>query len=469
MRSWTKRVVAAGLVSGLVSGLALATGAAAQPARRAPPARPAAASPAFKLPPIEQLTLENGMKVALLRDSSSPVVAIQVWYRAGSKDEPRDRRGSAHMFEHMMFRGTERVRPEGHARFIASLGGEYNAQTTEDATFYKDLVPSAYLDFVVGLEAERMRHLLFRDEVIATEREVVKEEIRRQLGDPVVRGLLRFLAIAYRQHPYGWTAAGTIEDLDRTTAADLRGFYDAYYQPSNALLVVVGDTTLAEVRAAAEKHFGSIPGAPPPPRPARVAVEPPQTELRRQVLEPSQIGIVYTGYQLPPGGHADIPALQVASVLLGAGESARLRQRIRAVDPARKRPLGIDAAVPFLVREDPGVFLTIGVYREAEDGEAVEAAMLDEVSRLAKKPPAVDEVRRAKQQILASFVFGMDSPVGLAEQLGQAWILTGDPGSLAGELDAIDKVTPADVARVAATHLVPARATVVVVPPVSAP
>ena len=461
MRSWMTRAA-------LAATLGLATSAVAQPARPTRAARPAPA-PVFKLPPIEQLTLENGMKVVLLRDTSSPVVAIQVWYHAGSKDEPRDRRGSAHMFEHMMFRGTAHVRPEGHARFIASLGGEYNAQTTEDATFYKDVVPSAYLDFVVGLEAERMRNLLFRDDMIATEREVVKEEIRRQQGDPVVRGLLRFLAIAFQKHPYAWTAGGDLDDLDRTTTADLQAFYQTYYQPSNALLVVVGDTTLAAVRAAAEQHFGPIPGTPPPPRPAAASPEPAQTEQRRETLEPSQIGLVFAGFKLPPGNHPDLPALQVASVILGAGESARLRQRIRAVDPVRKHPLGLDAAVPFLVREDPGLFLTLGVFRDPADAGAVEAALFDELAKLAGKPPAADEVRRARAQILSSFVFGMDNPAGLAEQLGQAWILTGDPGSLAGELDAIDKVTPADVARVAATYLVPAKATVVVVPPVSAP
>ena len=456
MRSWMIRAA-------VVTSLGLAATASAQPAR------PAAAPTSFELPPIEQRTLENGMKVALLRDPSSPVVAVQLWYRAGSKDEPRDRRGSAHMFEHMMFRGTARVRPEGHARFLASLGGEYNAQTTEDATFYKNVAPAAHLDFVVGLEAERMRNLIFRDAMIATEREVVKEEIRRQEGDPVVRGLLRFLGVAFQKHPYAWTAGGVIEDLDRVTAADLQAFYQTYYQPSNALLVVVGDATMAAVQAAAEKHFGNLPGTAPPPRPAQASPEPPQTEQRREVLEASQIGLVFAGFKLPEGRHADVPALQVASVILGAGESARLRQRIRAVDPARKRPLGLDAAVPFLVREDPGLLLTIGVFREADAAAGVEAALFDELARLGKKAPGVDEVKRAKAQILAAFVFGMDSPAGLAEQIGQAWILTGDPGSLAGELAAIDKVTPADVARVARTYLVPARATVVVVPPVTAP
>ena len=187
------------------------------------------------------------------------------------------------------------------------------------------------------------------------------------------------------------------------------------------------------------------------------------------MLEPDQLGLVFAGFKLPPGNHADLPALQVASVLLGAGESARLRQRIRALDPATKQPLGLDAAVPFLVREHPGLFLTIGVFRDAAAAGPIEAALFDELAKLGKKPPAAAEVSRAKAQILSSFVFGMDNPAGLAEQLGQAWILTGDPATLAGELDAIDRVTAADVARVASTYLVPAKATVVVVPPVSAP
>ncbi len=461
MRPWMTRAAVAAC-------LAVALPAAAQPAR-APAAAPASKASALTLPAIEQFQLENGLKVTLLRDPTSATVAVQVWYRAGSKDEARDRRGTAHMFEHLLFRGSRKVRPEGHARFIASLGGEYGAQTTEDASFYKNVVPAAYLDFVVGLEAERMRNLVFRDEAIAAERDGIKDELRGQLTDPIVTGLLRFLEVAYRKHPYAWTAGGDLDDLDRITSADLQAFYQSYYQPNNALMVVVGNATVAQVRTAAEKHFGAIPAAAAPTRPAQASAEPPQTEQRREVLDPGPIGLVFAGFKLPPGRHADVAALQVAGVILGGGESARLRQRLRAVDPARKQPLGIDAAVPFLVREDPGLLLTIGVFREADAAAAVEAAMFDELGKLARKPPTADEVNRAKQQLLASFVFGMDKPAGLAEQLGQAWILTGDPATLSAELSALDQVTPADIARVASTYLVAARATVAVVPPVSAP
>ena len=230
----------------------------------------AAPKPAIaQLPKIERFTLSNGLQVAFLAIDSSPVVAVQVWYHAGSKDEPRDRRGSAHMFEHMMFKGTEHVRAEAHAQFINGIGGYVNAQTDEDATHYINTLPSAYLDFAIRLEAERMRNLLFRKEMIATEREVVKEEIRQQENSPITKGFLRFLAIAFTKHPYAWTAGGNLKDLDATTPADLKTFYDHYYQPNNAMLVVVGKATLDQVKASAEKYFGAIEKAAPPPRRSR--------------------------------------------------------------------------------------------------------------------------------------------------------------------------------------------------------
>jgi zinc protease len=457
--------------------LGAATGAASQPAGRpAPKPAPAKATPAkpaskgsLALPAIERFKLENGLEVAFLRHDAAPVVAVEVWYRAGAKDEPRTRRGSAHMFEHMMFKGTQRVRPEEHARFVAGVGGTYNAHTSEDATAYVQVVPSTYLDFVLQLEAERMRSLLFRDDMIATEREVVKEEIRQTENDPIAKGLLRFLDIAYTKHPYAWTAGGTIADLDATTATDLKTFYDAYYQPGNALLVVVGAVTLDEVKELAEKHFGKIPAAPAPPRPAEQTPEPDQTAKRREVVEAGRIGIVFAGWKIPEAKAQDVYALQLLSIVMGGGESARLRQRIKAIDPKTKAPLGVEAAAPILVREHPGLFLALGVYRDRAQGDAVEAALFDEIAKLAKKPVTAAELRKAKNIVQSAFVFGLDSPLGIAEQVGQSWILTGDPTQWVRDLDALEKVTPADLARVARTYLKPERATVVVVPPMGAP
>ncbi len=457
----------------LAGTVALAT---AQPARPAPPPR-GPVSPVDlparptgpKLPALETFTLENGLKGVFLRHDAAPVVAIEIWYHVGSKDEPRDKRGSAHMFEHIMFKGTKRMRSEEHARFVNGVGGTVNAHTSEDATAFLQIVPSDYLDFVFQLEAERMRNLIFHGPTIDTEREVVKEEIRQQENDPVSVGLLRFLAIAYSKHPYAWTAGGTKADLDRTKPADLKSFYDTYYQPGNALVVVVGQSTLADVKAAAEKHFGAIPSGPPPPRPAEAAPEPPQTAKRREVVEAGRIGIVFAGWKIPEAKADDIYALQVLSVVMGGGESARLRQRIKNPDPKTRMEIGVEAATPILVREHPGLFLAIGVYRDPKGGDAVEAAILDEMAKAASKPPTGDELRKAKNQILAGFVFGLDSPIGLAEQIGQSWILTGDPTQWVRDLAAFEKITSADLARVAKTYLTPERATIVVVPPMEAP
>lgn len=418
-----------------------------------------------QLPQIETFELANGLKVAYLGLDTAPVVAVQVWYRAGSKDEPRNRRGSAHMFEHMMFKGTARVRAEAHAQMLNGLGGYVNAQTDEDATHYINILPSDYLDFAMRLEAERMRNLLFRPEMIAVEREVVKEEIRQQENIPAIKGVLRFLEVAYTKHPYAWTAGGHIKDLDATTPADLKTFYDQYYQPNNAMLVVVGKVTLDQVKASAEKHFGKLAKAPAPPRPADAAPEPVQTSQRKETVEPGQIGLTLVGWHIPAARDKDVYALQVASIILGAGESSRLKVRFKRKDPKLGKPLALDAGIEALVREHPGMIVAIAGYLDKTHIEPVEAALLDEIGKLGKKGPTADELRKAKNQVQSGFVFSLEQAQGLAEAIGRSWILTGDPTSFLRDVDEIEKVTAADVRRVVSKYFTPDKATIVVIPP----
>lgn len=431
----------------------------------AQPKAPDTKTDTVKLPSIETFTLPNGLQVAVLPTDNAPVVAVQVWYRAGSKDEARDRRGSAHMFEHMLFKGTQHVRAEAHAQFLNGLGGYVNATTDEDATHYINTLPSDYLDFVIKLEAERMRKLLFRKEMIDTEREVVKEEIRQQENSPIAKGFLRFLEIAFTKHPYAWTAGGALKDLDATTLEDLKKFYDSYYQPGNALLVVVGKTTVDEVKKSAEKWFGSIPKAAEPPRPAKTAEEPKQTAKRREVVEAGQIGLALVGYHLPPAKDKDIYALQVASIILGAGESSRLKMRLKTADPKTKKVLALDGGMEALVREDPGMTIALGVFLDPAAGDAIEAAIADEVAKLGKAGPKADELRKAKNQVQAGFVFSLENAQGLAEAMGRSWIHTGTPGSFIKDVDLIEKVTAADVKRVVTQYMNPDNATTVIIPP----
>jgi zinc protease len=445
----------------VVAALAVAHPTLAAPTP--PPTSPAAAI--AKLPDVETFTLPNGLQVAFMHTDAAPVVAVQVWYHAGSKDEPRDRRGSAHMFEHMMFKGTEHVPPEAHAQFLNGLGGYVNAQTEEDATHYINTLPAASLDFAIELEAERMRHLLFRPEMIAGEREVVKEEIRQQENSPIAKGFLKFLSIAYTKHPYAWTAAGTIADLDATTPEDLKKFYDAYYQPNNAMLVVVGKVSLEQVKASADKWFGAIPRGKEPPRPSATEVEPEQTTKRHEVVEPSQIGITLIGWHVPPAKHADIYALQLTSLMLGNGESSRLKLRLKSIDPKTKRPLALEAGMEAIVREDPGLVVALGAYLDPAAQDPVEAAIFDEIAKLGAAGPKADELRKAKNQVQSGFVFSLENAQGLAEAIGRSWIQTGDAKKFLHDVDQFEKVTAADVQRVIKQYLTPDRATVVVIPP----
>jgi zinc protease len=438
---------------------------AAPAVRPAAPAAKPAQSATGKLPAITTFTLANGLQVAFLRIDSAPVAAVQVWYHAGSKDEPRDRRGSAHMFEHIMFKGTAHVRPEAHAQFLNGLGGYVNAATDEDATHYIDTLPSAHLDFALQLEAERMRNLLFRKEVIATEKEVVKEEIRQQENSPITRGFLRFLSIAFTKHPYAWTAGGNLTDLDATTPEDLQKFYDAYYQPSNALLVVVGKATEAEVRTSVDKWFGGLPRGAEPPRPAATSAEPAQTARRREVVEAGQIGLCLVGFHIPPARHEDIYALQLASLILGSGESSRLKLRLKAENPKTKHALAVDGGVEAVIREDPGLLIALAAYLDPAAADAIETAIADEIAKLAAKGPTKDELRKAKNQVQSGFVFSLEDASGLADQIGRSWILTGDPRRFLRDVDALEQVTAADIQRVIKSYLSPDRATVVVIPP----
>lgn len=415
---------------------------------------------------VETFELSNGLKVAFLRTESPPVVAVEVWYRAGSKDEPSDRRGSAHMFEHMMFKGTQRVRPEAHAQELARLGGYVNAHTDEDATSYINVLPADYLDFAMELEAERMRNLLFRKPTIETEKAVVKEEIRQLENAPIAKGFLRFLAIAYTKHPYAWTAGGTLGDLETTTASDLKRFYDTYYQPNNAMLVVVGASTLERVKAAAQTHFGAIPRAPDPPRPAAAAQEPAQASKRREVVEPGQIGLSIVGWHIPNAKHKDVYALQLASIVLGSGDSSRIKVRLQTTDRKDNRPLALEGGAEAIVREDPGLIVCLGAYLDPDRAERVEAALFDEVAKLGAKGPTESELQKAKNQVQASFIFSLDRVQGVAEAIGRSWILTGDPRSFLTDVEEIAKVTAGDIRRVVTQYMTPDKATVVVIPPV---
>jgi zinc protease len=451
-----------GLVA-LIGALSLVAAQPTKPATKvsAPPVAkpPVARSALDKLPPIETFTLGNGLTVAVLSIDTVPAVSVQLWYRAGSKDEPRDRRGLAQVAARSMWKGSHRVRPDAHIQLIGAVGGRVNGGTDEDATHLGDSVPSAYLDFAIELEAERMRGLQLREVAVKSEREQLITELKQEDSSPIARGLRRLLELSFTKHPYAWPSGGVLGDLQAVTAGDVQRFYDTYYVPNNALLIVVGDASIDTVKASVNKHFGSFAAA-PIVRTTTPDSEPAITAQRRETAKPGQLGLVMIGFGVPAAVSKDWAALQVAATLLGTGDGSRIKQRLRAGG----KEIGLDGGVSAQPREHPSLFIALAAYRDG-GGDAVEAALFDEINKLALRGPGKEELRIAKTQLQARAAFALEGSDGIASQLGRSWILSGDVKAFAGEIDRIEAVKIEDVKRVLSTYLRPERATILVIPP----
>jgi zinc protease len=447
----------------LIAALAAAAQASTKLPTGAKPATPASVSTP-KLD-VKTWTLANGLKVLFLADHKAPIATVQVFYHVGSKDEHLGIRGVAHMFEHMMFKGSTHVPPEQHARLLKEVGGQVNAFTTEDVTAYHDTVPPSYVGFAMQLEAERMRQLKLFQQTVDSERHVVEEEKRLRVdNDPVGKAIEKFRALAYLKHPYNWTAIGTIEDLETVTPADAQRFYDSYYQPNNATLLVVGDVDEATVRKLADEAFGSIPRGPAPPR--TPVVEPPQTAARTATLPLEvQIPVVVGGYHIPGAADADVPALEVLATILSGGESSRLHQRL-----VRHDHLAIAAGGLTEPLEDPGLFIVYAAYLPDRDPAKVAAALAEEIARVRDKPVTPEELDKAKNQLAAGFVFGLQTVDGVAQALGHAEYVEGDWHRFTEGATRYLAVTAADVQRVAQKYLVDTNFTrVTLIPTAGAP
>ncbi|HEX4406933.1 MAG TPA: pitrilysin family protein, partial [Polyangia bacterium] len=378
-----------------------------------------------------------------------------------SKDEHVGIRGVAHMFEHMMFKGSEHVPPEEHARLLKEVGGQTNAFTTEDVTAFHDTVPPSYVGFAMELEADRMRHLKLLPETINSERKVVEEEKRLRVdNNPIGKAIERFRMLAYTKHPYNWTAIGTIEDLEKVTPADCQKFYDTYYQPNNATLIVAGDVAEADVRKLVDQHFGGVPRGPEPPR--SKIVEPAQTAERQETLQLEvQVPVVVGGYHVPRASDADVPALEVLATVLSAGDSSRLHERLVRTDH-----LAIAAGGLVESMEDSGLFLAYAAYLPDRDPAKVRAALFEEIARARDKAISAEELDKAKNQLAAGFVFGLQTVAGIATELGEYQYVHGDWREFGKGAARYLAVTAADVTRVARQYLVDGNLTQLTLQPV---
>lgn len=401
--------------------------------------------------------LPNGLSVVLAEDRSRPVVNIQVWYHVGSRDERAGRTGFAHLFEHMMFRGSRNLGPEEHFRLVQKAGGDNNAYTSFDQTVYHQTVPPNYLEQMLWAEADRMASLVINEAIFEKERKVVMEERRLRIENPPF-GLLteRILANLYKEYPYKHAPIGSMEDLNKATAADVQEFFDTYYVPNNATLVVVGDLDAKRASEWIRKYFGPIPrGRKPVPR--VTAKEPPRTKLEevKAAIPNVPIPVVVKGYMLPPLGHPDSYPLEIASTILSGGQSSRLYRKLVYEDQT-----AVEAQGQAMFLAGPSPFFMFGIVNQANaDPGKLERGLQSVLDTMVKEPVTPEELEKAKTQVERSFVLSRVTMEGKASALGRAAVLLGDPGLYRTELAAYRKVTAADVQRVCAKYLIPSNET----------
>jgi len=400
-----------------------------------------------------ETTLDNGMRVITLADHSAPIAAVQVWYHVGSKDEKPDRRGFAHMFEHMMFRGTENIGPKAHFEYIRKVGGDVNAYTSFDNTTYVQEVPSSQVEMVLWLEAERMAFLKINQGYFDTERKVVAEEYRLGREQPYGTAPDKILAEIFKQHPYRWTPIGDMDELAAASADELQQFWNTYYVPNNAALVVVGDVDHGEVVELAKRYFGFIPSYPEPPR-VTVKEPPLQEPLEIKIKERNgPVPIVAVGYRTVPTGHEDELELEMLGSILGGGESSRLYR-----DLVTDKDLAIMALAGGFSLEDDGIFAAGAVLSPfGDEPDEVLAAIRGHVSKLVADGVTEAELTKAKNGMLRDAVTSQLTVGSKAQLLGQAAVVKHDLDSVNREFKEIDAVTVADLKKVAARHLVPQR------------
>ena len=387
--------------------------------------------------------LSNGLEIYIYEKHNVPIAAVQVWYRTGSLNEQPGNRGISHLFEHMMFRGSDGFGPEEHSHRIDDMGGAWNAVTTDDYTYYYQLVPISGIDIVLRMEADRMARLKIDESMLDTERDVVKEEFLLYENDPYAKLLLDLRKSAFGSHPYSWDPLGVKEDLDAIGVDDCIAYYSARYSPNNAALIVVGDVVPDEIFRMAEHHFGCIPSAPsiqPDPLPP---VRPKLRTFRQKSSIPVCVSAV--GYWLPPAGHEDHVALEALSRLLEPYlKNALIREA--------KSCLGV-----FVERDNlrqVSILFFVGAHFSNVPSERVYKQIEESIRDYLANRLTPEELERVRNQILLEEVRKRHSAEGLAEAIGSALFLDGDLDRFSRRLVLISALTPGDLVAVGNRYFV---------------
>ncbi|MBX3185578.1 MAG: insulinase family protein [Labilithrix sp.] len=412
---------------------------------------------------VKRHKLDNGLRVVMLEDHTSPTVAVDVVYDVGGRNEERGRSGFAHLFEHMMFQGSKNVPRGDHFKLVTSHGGTLNGTTSEDRTNYFEMLPSSELALGLWLEADRMKSLDISQKNFENQRAVVKEEYRMRVENAAyVPASIRLQELTFQGYwPYEHSAIGTMRDLDAAELDWVRAFHASYYAPNNAVLSIAGDFEEAEALALVKKYFGdarpqpNVPRFDPPPLPA-------QTAPRSTVVEDghAKLPAVFMGWVIPPSHEPDHYALELAAMLLGDGESSRLHRAL-----VRERSLAIGADAQTGGNRGPDMFeLDVKLASGARVDQVVKLVE-GQIADVAKLGPSDDDMKKLKNRLRAKFLFGLQSNFARAQKLAEMELYRGDASLLNAELDKYLAVTKDDVKRVTAKYLTPSRRSLVEVKP----
>src|SRR3569623_1599067 len=435
----------------LLLGLAALPLAATATPRKAP-ARTAAPRAASGKPIAYTMrTLPNGLRVYAIRDTKTANIAVQVWYDVGSKDAPKGKTGFAHMFEHLMFKATRNLKSENFDRLTEDVGGYNNASTNDDYTNYYEVVPANHLQRLLFAEADRMASLVVEPVSYASERDVVKEELRlRTLATPYGKLYsIYYPEISYRVHPYARPGIGSLENLEAATIDDVRAFHATYYRPDIAVMVVAGNFDPAQLNAWVDKYFAGI-KRPDRPIPRVTVAEPERTEaINYTVYEPNTpLPAVLISYPIPADNDADIPALTVLDAILSRGDSSRFYQ-----DLVYRDQLAQSANTFIDTKQGAGNFVALAIMAGGKNVADGEAALRAEIARLRTTPVTTADLTRAKNQLLTATIESRETADGKASTIARSVIFDGDPAAADKQLAAIQRVTPADIQRVARRYL----------------
>jgi zinc protease len=406
-------------------------------------------------------TLPNGLKVVFLEDHSTPIVHLQVWYHVGSKNERPGRTGFAHFFEHMMFKGSKNVEPEGHPSYISSVGGQSNAFTNEDATVFWETVPAQYLPLILWLEADRMASLKIEEKAFKNEREVVKEERRMRIENQPYGRLQEIIADqSFGVHPYKHPVIGSMKDLDAASVDDVREFFRTYYVPNNATAVLVGDFDSKEALALVTQYLGRVPAS-DKPVPRDIPKEPPQTKEKRVTLHDEwPLPAVVVAHHITFDGNPDSYPLHIASKILSDGQSSRIYRKL-----VYEKGIALAAFGGGNIIEDPNLFFAVAIVQPGHTTEEATAALIAELDKLREAPVSAAELQQAKNQFARDYILGRESNQSKAEQLGHAVVIHDDIKTADAEFEIFQNLTVADVQRVAKTYFTPENRTVITILP----